>query len=56
MYIINCDSWVEVPTSTKDKVNSQYISECNSHLANPHLTSQFCEIELDLKFTFNIIL
>jgi len=37
-------------TSTRDKANSQYISGCN-----PHLTSRFCEVELDLKSTSNNI-
>jgi len=36
-------------TLTRDKTNSQYISKCN-----PHLTSQFCGVELDFKLTSNI--
>jgi len=34
------------PTPTRDKVNSQYISECNSHLTN-----WFCGVELVLNST-----
>jgi len=34
------------PTSTTDKTNLQYICECK-----PHLTSQFCRVEISLKFT-----
>jgi len=36
------------PTSTRDKVVSQYISGCN-----PHLTNRFCRVELGLKPTSN---
>jgi len=39
---------VENPASTRDKTNSQYISECNLHF-----TSRFCGIELDLKLISN---
>ena len=42
--------FVGSPTSIRDKVNSQYISGCN-----PHLTSRFCEVELGLKPTSNMI-
>jgi len=38
-------------TSTRNKVNSQYISGCKLHLTN-----QFCVIELGLKFTSNIVI
>jgi len=38
-------------TSTRDKVNSQYINGCN-----PHLTSRFCGVELGLKPTSNMVL
>jgi len=38
------------PTSTRDKTNSQYISE-----SNPHLTSQFCRVELGLKLISNMV-
>jgi len=37
---------VESLTSIRDKSNSQYISGCKRHF-----TSQFCGIELILKFT-----
>jgi len=37
-------------TSTKDKVNSQYVSECN-----PHFSSRFCGTELGLKPTSNMV-
>ena len=40
----------EVPHRLRDKVNSQYISGCN-----PHLTSQFCGVVLDLKSTSNMV-
>jgi len=33
------------PTSTRDKINLQYISECKSY------PNRFCKVELDLKFT-----
>jgi len=42
---------VESPTLTRDNANSQYISGCN-----PHLTSWFCEVELGLKPTSNLVL
>jgi len=38
------------PTSTRDKVNSQYISKCN-----PYLTSWFGVVELGLKLTSNMV-
>ena len=38
---------IKSSTSTRDKVNSQYISECD-----PHLTSQCCGVKLDLKSNF----
>jgi len=46
------DNWYffESLTSTRDKTNSQYISGCN-----PHLTSQFCGVELSLKPISNMV-
>jgi len=41
-----CFISVGSPTPPRDKANLEYISGCN-----PHLTSQFCGVELDLKST-----
>ena len=38
------------PISTKNKANSWYISG-----DNPHLTNQFCKVELDLNSLFNMV-